>query len=289
MAGRGSDSAGGRVDVIGIGAQKSGTSWVFRMLASHPSIRAAAGPSNKELNFFNHHYSHGYAWYESRFTFGPWKTVEFSTLYWIEPGVPERIRRYRDDAKLVLAIRNPIDRAYSQHLHEMNQLFIEPTPFWTALARNPTYVDQGLYAGHLERWFDVFPRDQIHIVVYDDIRAVPGDVLNDLYTFVGVDPAYRPPAFDQPEYASPRFRSPGLQRTVAGGWHRAQRILGDRALAAIRATRVPRVVKRLNRASDGEPLVDRLTEDDRARLRGSFEADLARLPGIIGRDVPDWR
>jgi hypothetical protein len=289
MASTRSVAPSGRVDVIGIGAQKSGTSWVFRMLEEHPEVRGAEGPSNKELNFFNHHYSHGSSWYESRFRFGPWRTVEFSTLYWIEPGVPERIRRYRPDVKLVLAIRNPIDRAYSQHLHEMNQLFIPPTPFWQALERNPTYVEQGLYATNLERWLEVFPRNQIHVVVYDEIRSSPEKALRDLYGFLGVAGAHRPEGFDQPEYASPRFRSPGFQRVVATTWHRAEQALGAKALTALRATRLPRIVKRMNRATGGEPLVPKLTLEDRASLRRLFEDDLSRLPALVGRDVPDWR
>ena len=104
------------VDFIGIGVQKSATTWMYSMLTSHPEIKGAKGGlKNKEVNFFNRSYFLGFDWYNNKFEFGDHIVGEFSTLYFPECSVPERVYKYNPDIKLILIVRNPIDRAFSQH------------------------------------------------------------------------------------------------------------------------------------------------------------------------------
>lgn len=174
-----------KLDFIGIGVQRSATTWLFECLREHPDIRGPVGEINKELDFFNHNYAIGYAWYHQWFEFGPWKTGEYSVLYFHDKCVPERIYRYNPNAKLLLSLRNPIDRAFSQHKHEVqrNRLPKELYNFWDALEQNPSYIEQGRYATHLERYLEFFDRNQIFIMLFDDIYSRPSDVLRDLFSF----------------------------------------------------------------------------------------------------------
>jgi len=128
-----------KVDFIGVGVQKAATSWIFQCLLEHPEIPAG---SDKETNFFNFRYSFGYPWYQSKFQFGEWKAGEFSTLYFVDKNVPERIHRYNPKVKLILSERDPVERAFSQHQREIrrNRLPKELYDFKLAVQFNPTYT-----------------------------------------------------------------------------------------------------------------------------------------------------
>ena len=107
-----------KLDFIGIGVQKSATSWVFQSLIEHPEIQAG---KEKEINFFNFKYQYGYHWYQNRFFDSELLTGEFSTQYFWDKNVPERIYQFNPDIKLILCLRNPVDRAFSQHQHEIRK------------------------------------------------------------------------------------------------------------------------------------------------------------------------
>ena len=88
---------------MGIGVQKSATSWMFRSVVEHPELRGSVvDGGDKELNFFDHRYEYGYEWYESPFLEGSWRNVEFSVLYFHDRNVPARIRRYNPHGLLLL-------------------------------------------------------------------------------------------------------------------------------------------------------------------------------------------
>lgn len=282
-----------RVDVIGIGVQKAATTWIFSCLAEHPEIHAASiePPGRKELNFFNHDYERGYWWYHRRFTFGPWKTVEFSTLYFHDHDVPARIHRYSPDVRLLLALRNPIDRAFSQHKHEIRKrdLTGRLQDFWTALEQNPSYIEQGLYATHLERWLGYFGADQIHIVLYDDIVSRPLDVITEVYRFVGVDPGHRPASLDRRVNVAAVRRWPGLNRWLRTASRTASKAFGETFVHGVRATGIPAFLRARNRVERDRADVPPLTPSERARLGAFFAAENTRLAELLGRDLSIWR
>jgi hypothetical protein len=109
-----------------IGAQKAGTSSLFRYLSQHPDIRL---PKRKELHFFDLQYSNGIDWYERLF---PRKKIikrqitgEASPFYLFHPLVPERVFNHYPNIRLIVLLRNPVDRAYS-HFHMERNRNAEP-------------------------------------------------------------------------------------------------------------------------------------------------------------------
>ena len=102
------------VNFIGVGAQKSGTSWIYACLYEHPEICAPI----KEIHFFSRpRYEKGIAWYEKQFDRCAVEKLrgEFSTSYLYTPEAAARIHAAYPDAKIIAVLRNPIDRAYSQY------------------------------------------------------------------------------------------------------------------------------------------------------------------------------
>jgi len=199
-------------DFLVIGAQKAGTTALYAYLLKHPAI---VGPSWKEVSYFDRHYARGAAWYRGNFpntarTRG--KLVgEASPSYVFHPVAPQRVRELVPEARLVVLVRNPIDRALSHYQHEV-ALGREPLSFEDALAAEDerlrgeeerlladpryfsrewwshTYQARGRYAEQLERWLAVFPQEQLLIVPSDDLADDPAGAHARVLDFLGAPP-----------------------------------------------------------------------------------------------------
>ena len=102
------------------------TSWLHALAAAHPGVTAS---EPKELDFFSYHFDRGYRWYERHFA-GPPGTptvgFECSPSYFLDPRAPERAAAYHPGLKIVVLLRDPVARAYSNHLHEIAKGHIAP-------------------------------------------------------------------------------------------------------------------------------------------------------------------
>ncbi|MEO1188983.1 MAG: sulfotransferase, partial [Pseudomonadota bacterium] len=102
-------------EVIGIGAQKCASSWLHAIAGSHPGI----GTSDpKEVDFFSYYFDRGYRWYERHFEAAPGTRVCFenSPSYFHDPRAPGRVSAYNSGMKIIVLLRDPIKRAFSNHL-----------------------------------------------------------------------------------------------------------------------------------------------------------------------------
>ncbi len=190
-----------RPDFLVIGSQKAGTTSLHRVLDQHPEVFV---PQKKELNFFflEDEYRKGLTYYERCFESdvpGIKARGEASPGYICHPEAPRRIREAIPDVKLLLTVRNPIDRAYSQYWDNRRQL-AEPSTWEQAvepLLADPHfvpedgrrgYISRGVYMPYIRRYLDLFPREQLLVVVLDDLAADPHAVHRRIFEFLGVDP-----------------------------------------------------------------------------------------------------
>ena len=197
-------------DFLVLGAQKAGTTALYAYLRWHPGI---TGPSWKEVSFFDRHWWRGERWYRGQFPLlSRGRLVgEASPSYLFHPLAPARARAVVPDARLVVVLRDPVDRAYSQYQHEV-ALGREPLSFEDALAAETdrtrgeverliadprafshewwdhTYAERGLYAEQLERWLAVFPRDQLLVVTSDELGERPAETYASILSFLGAAP-----------------------------------------------------------------------------------------------------
>src|SRR4051812_27017228 len=103
-------------DFIGIGALKAGTTYLDALLRTHPDI--CMPTVLKEVQFFTQHYERGPDWYADQFDCGATAMRgEISPQYLVHPLAPERMAKVLPDARLVLSVREPIERTYSQYKH----------------------------------------------------------------------------------------------------------------------------------------------------------------------------
>lgn len=207
-------------DFLIIGAQKAATTALYAYLRWHPGI---TGPSFKEVSFFDRHYARGPSWYRAHLPARPrlwlvkqrhgvWPLVgEASPSYIFHPLAPQRVAELMPDAKLIAVLRNPVDRAFSHYQHEV-ALGREQLSFERALdaeggrmrgelermARGPsyfshawwnyTYTARGNYAEQLERWFAAFPRDQVLVLISEELLQEPAKSYARTLEFLGARP-----------------------------------------------------------------------------------------------------
>ncbi len=179
---------------LGIGAQKTGTTWLYAMLRLHPDIGM---PEQKELHFWDRQepepaaveaYCAGFDSLEGH------ARGEITPSYAILP--PARIaalRRRLPDLRLLYIVRNPLERAWSQARMELARRDGEPEDMgaWlTAQFRSAESLARGDYAQCLENWYAHYPREQLRVFVYEEAFAAPRQFLKACAAHLGVDPGF---------------------------------------------------------------------------------------------------
>ncbi len=202
-------------DFLIIGAQKAGTTSLYAYLDAHPKITTALA---KEVHFFDYNFERGEGWYRAHFPtqFERWRgdflvTGEASPYYLFYPLAAPRAKQIVPKAKIIVLLRNPIDRAYS-HYHHQVRLGLEELSFAQAIDReaerlvgefekiilddeyysfnyqNYSYLARGMYAEQLERWFRFFPREQFLILESSAFYGQTAQTLKRVLEFLNVPP-----------------------------------------------------------------------------------------------------
>ena len=218
-----------RPNFLIIGALKAGTTSLHRYLSDHPAVHCS---SRKEVHYFSLGYPLGERWYLSHF---PLETLAATTrlrhgvrlavgeatpAYLFDPRSPGRVHAFEPRMKLIVVLRDPVERAYS-HFQMERETRDETRSFEDALAweeaelmpelerwvADPTYesplplfgrsyVARGCYAEHLERWLALFPREQLLVLMSDELLDDPARALSRVEQFLEV-PEWQPPSYPQ--------------------------------------------------------------------------------------------
>jgi hypothetical protein len=166
-----------------VGAQRCGTTSMYRTLSQHPAVLKAV--LHKGVHYFDTGYDHGLAWYQAHFplrvraalvrraTGEVPLTFESSPYYMFHPLAALRISRDLPDVKLLVLVRDPVERAYSAHAHELARGY-ETEPF------------ERHYADQLERLGELFGRDRVHVLDSGRFFADPEPVYDGVLDFLGL-------------------------------------------------------------------------------------------------------
>ena len=263
-----------------VGTSKAGSTWLFNALSVHPDVWLA---SNKGLYYFDAHFDRGPDWYRQQFDGADGLAVgEFSHSYLSSPEAPERIAAYSPAMRLLVSLREPVDRAFSDYLDLVKNNGFTGS-FTEAVEKHPRLLDRGRYATHLSRYLEHFPASQIHVGLFDQLRTGPQQYADDVYDFLGLDrialsprdlrermPAGRPrnaAMVDLAKRASKGAISLGLRR-----WRSTIK----------RSTTVRSALYKPYR--DDKP---RLDPEVGAELRRRFADEVAGLDELLGRPVSD--
>lgn len=199
------------VDFIGIGSAKCGSTWVASALEEHPEILFSSQKSTKEIRFFNtakssaykkdwkNSYDKGLDWYFDQFPeFEEGKIIgEFCTSYLVDEDAAKNIHKDFPNVKILVTLRNPIDMLYSLFWFCKATVEYRAPDTFEEFISIEGYADRGKYYKHLKRYFDLFPKERIHIIFQEDIKTKPDTVLEDLFSFLGVNKDFRPTMSDK--------------------------------------------------------------------------------------------
>lgn len=206
-------------EFIIIGAMKCGTTSLYRELAQHPQIASAR---RKEVHYFDWYYDKGEAWYRGQFPMGTRPqhlpkdesrtiTGEASPYYLFHPQAPRRVHELLPGVKLIVLLRNPVDRAWS-HYHHVKRRNGETLSFEEALEAEParlegeleklqsdksyrsyeyqkhSYQARGVYADGLAEWLNYFDSSQFLILRSEDFFKDPPTVFGQTLQFLNLPP-----------------------------------------------------------------------------------------------------
>jgi hypothetical protein len=293
-----------------VGAPKSGTTAMVRYLEAHPDIFMAI----KEMHFFGRDlhlrppfYRHNLQEYLSEFRGcnGQSQIGEASVWYLFSTQAASEINAFNPDARIIIMLREPVEMLYSLY-HEFRYLGDEHLPsFQQALGAEPdrragrriprqacfaqglVYREAARYASQVKRYLDVFGRERVHVIIYDDLAAYPSRVYRDTLQFLGADASYRPEEFKIIN-GSKSVRSHTLRAIV-------KEPLLHSSLAAVRPW-LPRKLLlglrnlgdfawRLNTLAKKRPPLDAAL---RSELRCEFASEIERLSELLGMDLAHW-
>jgi len=296
-------------DFLVIGAAKAGTTALFKAIGRHPRVFL---PSAKEPRYFAYPdappaFKGPYGAVNSRRVLADRATYlrifdgcpsthltfEASNEYLVSERAPAAAARQIPSARLIVMLRHPVERAFSQFLHltaeghETSRTFAEA---WEACEARIAagwmpvfnYRLRGFYGAQLTRWLEHFPREQLLVLFYEDWRARPADVLAQVWRHVGLEPIENPVITrENVSSLQPRWRwlhhhMTNLENPVR--WL-AQRTLPLRVRDAITAAAGAINLK------PGPTLDPAL----RSRLAATYADDLTLLESITGRDLTAWR
>jgi len=232
-----------------VGAQRCGTTSMYRTLSQHPAILKAV--LHKGVHYFDTGYDHGLAWYQGHFplraraaavrrvTGDHPLTFESSPYYLFHPLAAARISRDLPGVKLIVLVRDPVERAYSAHAHELARGF-ETEPFERALDleearlagqaekiiadpgyhshdhQHHGYRARGRYADQLERLAQLVGRDRVHVVDSGRFFTDPERAYDHVLDFLGLrNHGY--PLFER-HNARPRAPMPESLRAELGDY-----------------------------------------------------------------------
>ncbi len=188
-------------DFLVIGAQKAGTSSLFKYLAEHPDV---ARPVQKEIAFFSLNYGRGLGWYRAHFPSRRSDRMAFEATphYLFCPEVPPRVVAQLPEVKAIAVLRDPIDRAVSQYWHmrrrafesrEMQDALLAPESLASPAHCDPpvlrhSYVARGYYAEQLRRWLEFVPRERLLVIRSDDLFGRTAETYASVLRFLGLPP-----------------------------------------------------------------------------------------------------
>ncbi|MGK7911985.1 MAG: sulfotransferase [Synechococcus sp.] len=290
-----------------VGAAKSGTSSLYKYLASHPSIYMSpikeprffafenqslsfAGPNGDAINASTitslADYQNLFAGVTDEVAIG-----EASTAYLAVPESAERIHKYAPDAKIIAILRHPADRAYSSYLHLKRDNYEPYSDFSQALQKEShrraqnweflwRYKELGFYFEQLKRYYARFDRDRIRVYLYDDLCADSTGLLKGICQFLGVN-ELRPEAITGRNNASGIPKNRGVYDYLVKENDPIKNIVKTFLPESIRRP----IVNRLIQLSLHKP---QLSPQLRHQLTQDYRDDILQVQDLIQRDLSHW-
>jgi hypothetical protein len=286
-------------DFLIIGAQKAGTTSLYTYLKQHEAIFFPE--DTKETHFFKYwrtdrDQGEGGVLVEAPTSLDEYRALfedaqpdalagEASPSYLCSKQAVQNIQELIPDVRMIAVLRNPIERSFSNYLHALRH-WEEPMSFGEAIRNEERRIENGLpphrhykrkgmYAQQLRRYYDAFDRDQIHVLLSEDLWSEPTVTVRGVFSFLGVDPNVELLDTGR-QNASGLFRNEGLRHLydfLKKEWRSVKPYIPNGIQNALHSAIMER---------------PEMKGEDRKYLRSEYKKEIRELEKLIDRDLDHW-
>ncbi|MEM9137304.1 MAG: sulfotransferase [Cyanobacteria bacterium P01_F01_bin.42] len=280
-----------------VGAPKAGTTALYQYIGQHPSVFMS---QNKEPHYFSYVHEQWPEWatqslqeYSELFSHCQSQSAlgEASTWYLYSTTAAQAIHDEIPDAKIIAILRQPVDRAYASFVFRQQCGWENLSAFSEAIAQEPEriakgmpwdyhYLQAGFYGRQLQRYFNVFQKSQIKVILQEDLKFKPQETMRSVFEFLEIDhvdvidTSQKHNVTKQPQ-----------NQTVNNFLARSNPIKTalKRIIPHSYSQKMANAIRAINLKS-----VERINPELRKRLMPGFRDDILQLQDLIDRDLSHW-
>jgi len=289
-----------RVDFIGIGAAKSGTTWLANNLKQHPEI--CFSPT-KEITYFNEylvrmpsvknpHHSKPLEWYHHFFEAKKDKQItgEISVQYLMMSGTAQKIYNYNPNVKILVILRDPPQQVFSWYLYSIQRGVINYATLEEAIAERPDLFANTFYYQQLQPYFNLFPKKNIKVLFFKSIKEDNKSFFKEVLDFLDVGEFY-PESLTKKSNETKTLHFAWLTRGIQGIRHFITKhdlefiIPLLQKLGIIRLGTFIRDKMNVKKMKNKPQLSLELEES----LRAFYTKDITKLENLLAVDLTHWK
>lgn len=281
-----------------IGAEKAGTTWIHDRLRHHPDVFMS---SVKELHYFNRegasaeNISNGTTkdleWYASHFQGADEERAigEATPRYLCDPSAPSRIQRQLPEVKLIACLRYPVDRAYSHYWMAKGKKHTSQDFEEIVDQRDSRFIERGRYGKQLAQYLSFFDRDQLLMLIHEEVFDAPSRSLNTICSFLDVDDTF----FQGQSWVTEEVHPASTERSILlhraigaiATWMRHHK--GARhVLNLLKRAGIAGGIKKMNKKTRDYP---EMPTEVRKELDQYYASTVRRVENLVGRRIERWR
>ncbi|MEO8710483.1 MAG: sulfotransferase [Parafilimonas sp.] len=290
-----------------IGPPKCASTSLHYYLGQHPDVFVSP---TKETNFFTHDYYRGLEFYAQYFSNAKTEKAigEATPSYFFLPFAADRIKKDLPNAKLIVTLRNPVERAFS-HWLMFKEAGVEKKSFRDAIKINleqmqeynfegekgaeiwekrkntaddndnwpRIYIQPGMYAESLNMYYESFKPEQMHIVFLEDLKKIFSETIKEVFRFLNVDENFMVENTEAKNFYFDKKYFRFLQKLTG--------IKTARYISGILPSNLKNIFKQKQTAVK---VIPKISDEDRAFLQDLFLPDIRQLEKITNRSLENW-
>jgi hypothetical protein len=274
-----------KVEFIGVGSGKCGSTWLYENLVQHPEVFAG---NPKEIHYFSDLYEkQDFAWYQSLFQgAGSLIKGEFSISYMYHPEAARRIYSRFPNAKIIAMVRDPIYRTYSDYQHFIRKGDLTKDYPFSDYIRDESKLEFGYYSAYLQPFFELFPKENILILVLEEMQNDLAACYRQVFEFIGVkDTSFLPEGVEQKRNQAVNYRLLKLENILVRTYRMMMRRGMTQIAEGLKQSRLAQFVRKLNASST--PIAE-MDSQSKTFLKHAFASEQEKLCQLLGREIHAW-
>lgn len=266
-----------------VGPPRTGTTWLHSRLKERVNL-----PGVKETRFFDRNFKEGWAWYRAQFDSvrAEHMAGEIAPTYFYETQGRERIAANLPHSKIICSLREPVERLYSFYRFKVGYGYFRGN--FEDFVRDPEVVESTKYAFHLQEWQRQFGRENVLVVLYDDLVTAPQKFLDRICAFIGIEAPQLTPAECSPIHSAERLTAPRNYVLTRFTMQVLHQLRVHPATSAVSKAMGERFKPRRLVVGGGSQLPP-LPAGIAMQLAAAQAKEVAELESLIGRDLSAWK